>query len=172
MLQGRCADSADKSSLGAASDVQTSGEQTGVATPAEPSSDPSTVPTPSRLPSAMKGTRAATASDVDELTADLKRRILAFDEDPASSRPSEDASTTEYVSLKLELAELAKKIPSGTALKGKALKDAAKARKDHKAVEDKIKLLQATYNFDQKLAGAVFRLNRESDRHLIFAECR
>lgn len=56
--------------------------------------------------------------------------------------------------------ELSKKIPRlGTShLKGKALKDAAKYRKELKTIEDKVKLVQAGYTFNQREAGLSFRL--------------
>jgi hypothetical protein len=61
----------------------------------------------------------------------------------------------DYVSLKLSIMELSKKISKvGTAhLKGKALKDAAKFKKEVKLLEDKVKLVQASYAFSQKKAG-------------------
>ncbi|PLW22095.1 hypothetical protein PCASD_17739 [Puccinia coronata f. sp. avenae] len=65
----------------------------------------------------------------------------------------------DYVSLKLSIMELSKKISKvGTAhLKGKALKDAAKFKKEVKLLEDKVKLVQASYAFSQKKADQALK---------------
>ncbi|KAA1089616.1 hypothetical protein PGT21_024996 [Puccinia graminis f. sp. tritici] len=75
-------------------------------------------------------------------------------EDPLAPTPIDN-----YVALKLSIMELSKKISKvGTAhLKGKALKDAAKLKKEVKLLEDRVKLVQASYTFSQKIADQALK---------------
>jgi len=65
----------------------------------------------------------------------------------------------DYVSLELSIMELTKKISKvDTAhLKGKALKEAARFKKEVKLLDDKVKLVQASYAFDQKKADLALK---------------
>ncbi|OAV97579.1 hypothetical protein PTTG_09819, partial [Puccinia triticina 1-1 BBBD Race 1] len=77
------------------------------------------------------------------------------------SGSAEDPPTAieDYVALKLSIMNLSKKISKvGTApLKGKALKDSAKLKKEVKLLEDKVKLVQASYEFSQKKADQALK---------------
>ncbi|KNZ63764.1 hypothetical protein VP01_1103g1 [Puccinia sorghi] len=107
-------------------------------------------PSGSQQPSQMftGSTSPTTKNIILERQQQLDNEELNQGEDPPTA-------IEDYVSLELSIMELTKKISKvGTAhLKGKALKEAARFKKEVKLLDDKVKLVQASYAFDQKKAG-------------------
>ncbi|KAG0148747.1 hypothetical protein CROQUDRAFT_669777 [Cronartium quercuum f. sp. fusiforme G11] len=96
---------------------------------------------------------------IDNPSLDVKDEILVYSKTQSDSTDDDPSPIENYVALKLSLIELSKKIPrlGTTHLKGKALKDAAKHKKEVKTIEDKIKLVQAGYTFNQREADKAFK---------------
>lgn len=108
--------------------------------------------------SKVRGTVATNCSTPSLKAMTLERQQALENEEAGSVDDSSDA-IEDYVTLKLSIIELSKKNSKlGTShLKGKALKDAAKVKKEVKLVEDKVKLIQASYAFSQKRADEALK---------------
>ncbi|KAI7942024.1 hypothetical protein MJO28_012051 [Puccinia striiformis f. sp. tritici] len=101
----------------------------------------------------------------------LERQQQLEDEDLGPVEDPPDA-IEDYVALKLSIMDQSKKISKvGTAhLKGKALKDAAKLKKEVKLLEDKVKLVQASYAFSQKKADQALKAKLKAIKNGPIAE--
>lgn len=105
------------------------------------------------------------ACSTEQLSADVKQRTLAYGNDQSESTGDDLSVIDDYVSLRLSLIELFKKTPKiGTDHRKKNLKEAVKHAQEVKILEERIRLIQGRYTFDQREADQALKLKLQETK--------
>ncbi|KAH9810275.1 P-loop containing nucleoside triphosphate hydrolase protein, partial [Melampsora americana] len=100
-----------------------------------------------------------------ELPADVKQKTLDYCNHHTEPTSDDLSIIEDYVSLRLSLIELCKKTPKiGTDHRKKNLKEAVKHAQEVKTIEEKIRLIQGRYTFDQREADEALKLRLQETK--------